>query len=129
MNTKNLLIFAAIVGLFFGLFLIFAPEILAKIVLTHPEAGSGALATFRDYGILLLAVGIGSFIASNSMPSAARRGYVVQITISSLLFAAYNIYNVVSGICKSAGWGIVVITAILGIWGLMMIPRERTSLL
>lgn len=129
MNTKNLLIFAGIVGIFFGLFLIFAPETLGKIVLTRPEANDGAIATFRDYGILLFSVGIGSFIASKSMPSAARRGYVVQITVSSLLFAAYNVYNIISGVCKSAGWGIVVITAILGIWGLMMIPRERTSLL
>jgi hypothetical protein len=125
MTVKNLLIFAALISLLFGITLIFVPEGLAKIIFTDPTLTDSALATARNYGILLFAVGIASFSARHSRPSAARRGFLIQIAISGVLLTCYDAYTVFKGIDTNMGWGIVAITAILAIWGLLLLLKEK----
>jgi hypothetical protein len=125
MTIKNLFIFGAIVSVFFGLTLIFAPEALAKVVFINPTFSDAALALTRNYGIFLTSVGIAVYTARNSKPSTARRGYVIQTTVSGILLTLWVIYGIFAGIDNSNAWGIVILTAILGIWGTMVLLNER----
>jgi len=115
MTVKNLFIATGIVTLFFGIMLMFFPETLAKSVLTDPSMTASSKALANNYGVVLLAIGIGLLAARNSAPSAARRGYVIQITVSGLVLAGYDIRDILSGVAKSAEWGTVAIVGILGL--------------
>jgi uncharacterized protein YjeT (DUF2065 family) len=129
MSVKNLFIATGIVTLFFGIMLMFFPEHLGKMVLTDPTMTANNIALARNYGVVLVAIGIGVLAARNSIPSAARRGYVIQITISGLVLAGYDIHDILSGVCKPAEWGVVVIVGILGLWGLAKLLQERSAAL
>jgi hypothetical protein len=129
MTVKNLFIATGIVALFFGIVLMFFPEALTKMVLTDPAMTAGQKALANNYGVVLVAMGIGLLAARNSIPSAARRGFVIQITISGLVLAGYDIRDILSGVCKSAEWGVVAIVGILGLWGLAKLLKERSAAL
>lgn len=129
MTVKNLFIATGIVTLFFGIMLMFFPDALAKTILTDPTIGAGQRALGNNYGVVLVSIGIGLFAACNSMPSAARRGYVIQITISGLVLAGYDIRDILSGVSKSASWGTVAIVGLLGLWGLAKLLKERSAAL
>lgn len=127
MTVKNLFIATGIVTLFFGIMLMFFPDVLAKSVLTDPAMSASQKALGTNYGVVLVSIGIGLFCARDSMPSAARRGYVIQITVSGLVLAGYDIHDIMSGVCKSAEWGVVAIVGLLGLWGLMKLLKERSA--
>jgi hypothetical protein len=129
MSVKNLFIATGIVCLFFGIMLVFCQESLAKMLLTDPTVTANNRALSNGYGVLLIAVAIGVLSARNSVPSAARRGYVIQIAISGLASAGFDIHDILSGVCKSAQWGTVAIVGILGLWGLAMLMKERSAAL
>jgi hypothetical protein len=129
MSVKNLFIATGIVSLFFGVMLIFFPVELGKMVLIDPTTTASTKALANNYGVLLVAVGIGLLAARDSIPSAARRGYVIQITISGLVLAGYDIYGITSGVDKSSEWGVVVIVGLLGLWGLSKLLKERSATL
>jgi hypothetical protein len=127
MTVKNLFIATGIVSLFFGIMLMFFPDTLGKSILTDPTMSASQKALGNNYGVVLVAIGIGLLAGRNSAASAARRGYVLQITISGLVLAGYDIRDTLSGICKSAEWGVVAIVGILGLWGLAMLLKERSA--
>lgn len=129
MTVKNLFIATGIVTLFFGIMLMFFPAELSKMVLTDPAMTASSKALANNYGVVLVAIGIGLMAARDSVPSAARRGYVIQITISGLVLAGYDIYGILSGVNKSSEWGVVVIVGILGLWGLAKLLKERSAAL
>src|SRR5579862_8355446 len=91
MTVKNLFIFGAIVAAFFGIVLMFAPEALAKNTFVNPDLSATALSIARNYGIVLFSIGIAIFSARNSVPSAARRGYLIQLTVSGILLSCHSI--------------------------------------
>jgi len=127
MSVKNLFIATGIVTLFFGVMLMFFPDVLARSVLIDPSMSAGQKALGTNYGVVLVAIGLGLLAARNSVSSAARRGYVIQITVSGLVLAGYDIHDIVSGVCKSAEWGVVAIVGILGLWGLAKLFTERSA--
>jgi hypothetical protein len=129
MSVKNLFIATGIVTLFFGVMLMFFPAELGKMVLIDPTTTASTKALANNYGVLLVAVGIGLLVARDSIPSAARRGYVIQITISGLVLAGYDIYGITSGVDKASEWGVVVIVGLLGLWGLSKLLKERSATL
>jgi len=128
MTVRNLLIFAGIICLIFGLVLAISPATLIKLIFNHPSFLETTIATSRNYGVLLTAVGIASFAARNSTPSWGRFGFLVQSAIAGLLLAVYDAYTIVKGIYNASTWGVVVITAIIGIWGLLLLLKERKIL-
>jgi len=128
MTVRNLLIFAGIVCLLFGLLLMISPATLIKMIFNHPSYWETTIATSRNYGILLTAVGIASFCSRNSTPSWARFGFLVQSAIAGILLAIYDAYSIIKGIYNASTWGVVALTAISGIWGLLLLLKERKIL-
>jgi hypothetical protein len=125
MTVKNLFIFGAVVCLLFGLQFIFIPQALAKMVLIDPTLTDGAIATFRNYGILLSSVAIGQMAARNSKPSVARRGFLILITLSAIFNTINTVYSIIAGIGNNKAWGIVIITTILSIWAVVLLSKEK----
>jgi hypothetical protein len=125
MTVRNLLIVAGIVCLLFGLVLMISPATLIKMIFNHPSFLETTIATSRNYGIMLTAVGIASLAARKSTPSWARFGFLVQSAFAGILLSVYDAYGIVKGIYNASTWGIVVITAIIGVWGLMLLLKER----
>jgi len=125
MTVRNLLTFAGIVCLIFGLVLAISPATLIKMIFNHPSFLETTIATSRNYGILLTGVGIASLAARSSTPSWARLGFLVQCTVAGIFLAVYDAYAIVKGIYNAGTWGIVALTAIVGIWGLLLLLKER----
>ncbi len=127
MTVKNLFIFDAILCLIFGLPLVFSPQYLANLFLVDPVLTDGVIATFRSYGIILSGGGIALLSARNSLASKARRGFLIFIAISGTLTAINNIHAVITGIGNNNSWGGIVPTAILSIWGIILLFREKVN--
>jgi hypothetical protein len=127
MTVKNLFIFGAVVSLGFGLPLIFSPQSLANLVLVDPTLSDGAISTFRNYGMLLTGVAIGTLSSLNARPSIARRGFLILITISAGLNTINLVYAVLSGIGKTSTWGIVLLTGILTLWAFSLLMKEKVA--
>ena len=127
MTVKNLFIFDAIVCLLFGLPLIFNPQVLANFFLIDPSLTDGAMATFRSYGIILSGGGIALLCARNALPSKARRAFLIFIAISGTFTAINNIHAVVTGIGNNNGWGVIISTAIISVWGIILLLKEKVS--
>jgi hypothetical protein len=127
MTVKNLLIFAGIVCLLFGLVLMISPATLINQIFTHPVITVTVIATSRNYGILLSGVGVATFLSRNSAPSLARRGFLIQCAIAGILLCAYDTYSIFKGTYNNATWGVVVLTAIVGIWGLLLLLKEKAE--
>jgi hypothetical protein len=127
MTVKNLFIFDAIVCLLFGLPLIFSPQVLANIFLVNPVLTDGAIAAFRSYGIVLSGAGIALLFARNALPSKARKALLIFIAISGTFTAINNLYGVVTGIGNSTEWGVIISTAIISVWAIILLLREKVS--
>ena len=127
MSVKNLFIFDAIVCMLFGLPLIFTSQGLANIFLVDPALTDGAIATFRNYGIILCAGAIALLFARNSMPSTARKGLLIFIVTAGTLTSINLIYAVLTGIENSRILLAVIPTTIISIWGIMLLPKEKIN--
>lgn len=127
MTVKNLFIFDAIVCLLFGLPLIFTPQVLANIFLVDPVLSDGALATFCSYGIILSGSGIALLYAKNALPLSARKAFLIFIAISGTFTAINNIHAIVTGIANNHEWGIIISTAIISIWAIMLLLKEKVG--
>lgn len=127
MTVKNLFIFDAIVCLLFGLPLIFRPQVLANIFLVDPALTDGAIATFRSYGIILSGGAIALLSARNSLPSKARRGLLIFIAVSGTFTTINNIHAVVTGIGNNTEWGVIISTAIISVWGIILLLKEKVG--
>ena len=127
MTVRNLFIFDAIVCLLFGLPLIFSPQVLANIFLVDPALSNGAIATFRSYGIILSGAGIALLCARNALPSKARRAFLIFIVISGVFTAINNTHGVVTGIGNNYKWGVIISTAIISVWGIILLLKEKVG--
>ena len=127
MTIKNLFIFDAIVCLLFGLPFIFIPQSLAKLFLADPVFTDGAIATARNYGIMLCGGAIALLFARNSIPSTARKGLLIFIVVAGALTSINLIHAVLTGINNSNGWLAVIPTLVVTIWGIMLLPKEKTG--
>jgi hypothetical protein len=127
MTIKNLFIFDAIVCLLFGLPCMFIPQALAKFFLTDPALTDGAIALSRSYGIILTGGAIGLLSARNSVPSAARRGFLIFIVIAGTLTSINLIHAVLTGIDSTNGWLGIIPTLVVTIWGILLLPKEKVS--
>jgi hypothetical protein len=124
MITKNLLTFTAIIAVLIGLSLILTPQTLSDLYNIDPTMSRGAIVLSRAYGSLLLGLGIALWMSRNALPSAGRRGLLLIIIISCALMAANYIHGILTGVNTNIGWSLVVLTAILALWGGLLLPKE-----
>jgi hypothetical protein len=127
MTIKNLFIFDAIVCLLFGLPSMFIPQALAKFFQTDPTVTDGAIALLRSYGIMLTGGAIGILFARNSVPSAARRGFLIFIVVAGTLTSINLIYAVLAGINNTNGWLGIIPTLVVTLWGIVLLPKEKVN--
>jgi hypothetical protein len=100
---------------------------LANLFLVDPALTDGAIATFRSYGIILSGGAIGLLSARNALPSKARRSFLIFIAISGSFTAINNIHAVVTGIGNNNGWGVIISTAIISIWAIILLLKEKVG--
>lgn len=127
MSVKNLFIVDSVVCLLFGLSLIFSTQMLSKMFIVEPALTDGAIATFRSYGMFLVSAGISLISARNALPSAARRGSLIFISLSGTLITINTIHAILTGIDNNMAWGIAVITGIVGAWAIMLLLKEKVN--
>ena len=126
MTYKNLAIFSSLVGLAYGLPLLFAPQAIIDMYSTDKSSLSGiALHVCRGYGALLTAVGIGGFTAMNAMPSIARRGILVITVINTGLATILNFLAVNNGVENNMAWGTVLVVGIIAVWSGWLLSQEK----
>ena len=125
MTVRNLFILTAVVCLAFAIALIFAAQALLDNFNYDPTMGGGAQVTIRGYGAVLLGLAITYWTARNSAASAGRRGLLLLITVSASMLAALNFYAILAEIVKNNGWGLVLILAVLAVWGTVLLSQEN----
>lgn len=124
MAIKNLFTFNAIVCLIMSLSLIFTPQMLSDLYTIDPTMSNGAIVFSRAFGSLILGLGIALWMSRNAVPSDRRRGLLIIITISCGLTVINYIYGILTGVNTDMAWGLVILTAILALWGGLLLSKE-----
>lgn len=124
MTIKNLFTFNAIVCLIMSLLLIFTPQMLSDLYTIDPTMSNGAIVFSRAFGSLMLGLGIALWMSRNAVPSDGRRGLLIIITISCGLMVINYIHGILTGVNTNMAWGLVILTAILALWGGLLLSKE-----
>jgi hypothetical protein len=127
MTVKKLFMIDAIVCLLFGIPFIFSTQKLAAMFVINPALSEGAIAILRSYGFILLSAGVALWMSRNSIPSAARRGFIIFICLSGILITINTIHAIITGPENSMAWGIVILAAIIALWAGMLLPKEKIN--
>jgi hypothetical protein len=126
MNTRNFFIAEAVICVLFGISLVFFPDMMGKEYLTNPDwINEGAKIIAKGYGSLLLAVGIANWFTRNSTPSKARHSMIILGTFANIFLIVVHTMAIFGGVETNFTWGTVVLVTILGVWGLVLLPKEK----
>lgn len=94
--------------------------------LVDPALSDGAIATVRMayfYRAWLLLF----WLQEMQLPSIARKGFLIFIAISGTFITINNICGVLTGIGNNNGWGGIILTAIISIWGIILLLKEKVN--
>lgn len=126
MSSKNLFILDTFVLLGFGLPMLISPQFLADLYLTDTTPLSPTFTyIFRLYSLFLIANGILAYLIRNAKPSIGRQAFLISIVVAGLGTSILHIMAFSQGLEKSTGWLTVVVTAILGVWAIMILMKEK----
>lgn len=126
MTTKNFFMAEAVLCLLFGIALFFFPVFLGSEYLTNPDwTNEASKIVGKGYGSLLIAVAIANWLTRNSGPSKARHAMVVLGTFANIFLVIIHTMAILGGVETNFTWGTVVLVLIMGIWGLILLPKEK----
>ena len=126
MTFKNVFIFSSIVALAYGLPLLFAPQGIIDMYSVEKTNLSGMVTLVsRTYGGLLIAFGIGGFMAINAGPSIARRSLIAVTTINTSISAILNLLAINNGVENSTAWVTVIVVAAIAVLSGMLLTKEK----
>ncbi len=126
MNHKNLFIFNGIVCLLFGLSMMIVPSHIVRIYAPEDPGMSPyfALVT-RAYGSLIFSLGIALFLSIKASESYGRRAILILITVANAILVLLHGYATMTGVENANGWGLVLLVAILAVWGGKLLMEEE----
>jgi hypothetical protein len=128
MTVRNLFLVDTLVLLGFGLPMMISPQILVDLYLTDTTPLTLTdVFIFRLYGLLLTSNGVLVFAARNAQSSIARKALLLSVIISGVGSSILHLMSFMQGLEKPLGWGTVLITAVLGIWALMLYLKEKPT--
>jgi hypothetical protein len=126
MSSKNLFILDTFVLLGFGLPMLINPQFLADLYLKDTTPLSPTFTfIFRLYSIFLISNGILAYLMRNAKSSIGRQAFVISIAVAGLGTSILHIIAFSQGLEKSTGWLTVLVTAILGIWAILILVKEK----
>ncbi len=111
MNLKAFMIFAAILGVGYGIGFLLVPSFLISFY--GPTPDPSAIVGFRYFGVALLALGCIFWLARESRNWATLRGLLLGHAIGDVAGILVSIWGTTTGIMNAFGWSVVLIYAIL----------------
>lgn len=127
MTAKNLFILDTLVLLGFGIPMLISPQFLADIYLNDSTLSATDVFIFRQYSLFLISNGLLVFTARNAKTSIARKALFLNVIIAGGGASILHTIGIVQGLENAMGWGTVIITAILAVWGLMLYLKEQPN--
>ena len=129
MTFKNLFIFSSIVALAFGLPLLFAPQsIFDMYSVDKTNLSSSVTHVSRCYGGMLIAFGIGGFMALKAAPSHGRKSLLAITTINAGITTILNILAIKNGVENSNAWITVIVVGAIAIMAGMLLSKEEIEM-
>lgn len=126
MNVKTFLLVSGTIAALFSVPFIFYP---AAFIENYSASGStiGGLGVIiaRAFGGMLLGLGLGQILARKASESYGRKGLLAAATIGNLVGAAVYIHAGMGDLLNNLNWSSVIITLVLGLWGLMLFLKEK----
>ena len=107
MTFRTLVLIKAAVCLFFGAFLLAAPDQLFDIL--GATLNAGGMFTAREYGAALIGTLLLTWFAKDVKAADARRAILLDLLVYDAIGVAITLAAVVSGVLTALGWGIVVV--------------------
>ncbi|MBI4720612.1 MAG: hypothetical protein HY770_05230 [Chitinivibrionia bacterium] len=107
MTFRTLLILKALVCLFFGVFILAAPnKLIALLGGTLSEAG---MFTAREYGAAMIGTLLLTWFAKDVGASDARRAILLDLLVYDSIGVVITVAAVLSGVLNVLGWGVVAV--------------------
>jgi uncharacterized membrane protein YfcA len=111
MNLKAFMIFAAVLGVAYGVGFLLIPNQLISFY--GPTPTPSAIVGFRYFGVTLLAIGSIFWLARESHDAATVRALLTGHAIGDVAGIIVSIWGTASGIMNAFGWSAVLIYVIL----------------
>jgi Na+/phosphate symporter len=126
MNVKTFLLVSGTIAALFSVPFIFYP---AAFVENYTASGNtingiGEIIS-RAFGGMLLGLGVGQILARKASESHGRKGLLAAATIGNLVSAAVYIHAGMGDLLNGLNWSSVVLTLVIGLWGLMLFLKEQ----
>jgi hypothetical protein len=125
MNAKNLFSMVGIIGLLFGLALVFAPNFMAEQYLTDPSwLNPGGKLMAQGWGVSLVAMGIGCWYVRNDGPTLGRKSMLLMSLVLNIGYMIVQGMAVLNGVETSLGWLQVAFSVLVVVWSGMLLRQE-----
>jgi hypothetical protein len=125
MHRTGLLIVTAVAEAGTGLVLLFLPSILFSVLLGVSSPASEAVFIARIFGVALLAIGVGCWLARSDPIGSAQRGVLTGVLIYDVGAAALLAYaGLALNMAGIALWPAVVLHTALAVWCLTCLRNQ-----
>jgi hypothetical protein len=125
MKIRTVFFIDAIVSVLFGVPFLLAPA--AMVDFSGLQTDALGLYYLRGYGAGLLSLGVMTWLARNSDPSAARNALLVGVVLWLLIDAVKEVWAVLTGLVGSDGWVMVGVLVILAVLNIVAYWRARSE--
>jgi Na+/phosphate symporter len=126
MNAKTFLLVSGTIAALFSVPFIFYPgAFIQNYSATGDTINSLGEIIARAFGAMLLGLGVGQILARNATESYGRKGLLAAATIGNLISAAVYIHAGMGDLLNGLNWSSVVLTLVIGLWGLMLFLKEK----
>ena len=68
---------------------------------------------------------IANWYTRNSLPSKARHSMVILGTLANVFLIIIHSMAIFGGVETAFTWGTVILVAIMGVWGIILLPKEK----
>ncbi len=123
MTFKALLIIKAIVCIFFGLILLFAPVFLINLL--GATLNDGGIFTAHEYGAALIGTFLLTWFAKNVKSADARGAILLDLLVYDFIGVVITLSVVLSGVFNPLGWSIVVVYLFFTVGSGYLLIKEK----
>ncbi len=124
MTFRTLLIVKALVCLFFGIFLLAAPNVLFRLL--GGTLGVAGMFTAREYGAAMIGTLFLTWFAKDVSAPDARRAILLDLLVYDGIGVIITVAAIFSGTLNALGWGIVVVYLVFTLGSAIVLLAERS---
>ena len=125
MNAKNLLIFQAVVGIGFGIALVFFPKsFLSNYVVDSTLINELSIGLAGIYGATNIGIGVGTWIARNDPQPTS---WLWAILVACIIQIALDGISISTGAFNATLWTSIILVGLMGLWSAYLLFIKKST--